>query len=124
MGRLDLAAPEGEPGAYQQTGLAGAETLGAWAPENQSKGPKRVSRKQASPRRGRRHKAWGFSPRQESQKNLLGPEGAQAAYGPIELPAPLRGLCIFFLCFPGAKAPGFMPTPPSGLAFETPSRGQ
>src|SRR4051794_4233901 len=51
----------------------------------------------------------------------MSPEGAQAAYGPMSCLRPFGAYEFFFLCFPGAEAPGFMPTPPSGLAFETPS---
>src|SRR5215510_13314097 len=53
-----------------------------------------------SPRSGRKHKAWGASPRNIKHKN----DGARETGGSCR---PLRGLIAFLNLDPGACAPGF-----------------
>jgi hypothetical protein len=52
--------------------------------------------------------ARGFSPGFSSTKNRLSPGGA-AEQRTSDLPSPLQGFIPFFVDFPGAEAPGYMP---------------
>src|SRR6185369_3523906 len=55
-----------------------------------------------SPRSGRKHKAWGASPRIEAIKTRLSARSARQRC------RPLRGLARLLINDPGACAPGFM----------------
>ena len=63
---------------------------------------------------GRRHVAWGVSPRKADDINQKSPAGATAA---LNCRRPFGALESSVDLLPGAHAPGYMPGAPSGRSY-------
>src|SRR5215212_9045198 len=81
--------------------------------QNTAPNPRAISKLAPSPRSGRKHKAWGASPRIGNRNRAIEFAKWATARDGIGLSPASRAQMVWFAADPGACAPGFMLPPAS-----------